>query len=66
MPKVVIYKSAGHGFAVVDVPESYTTGDRRPAPQSSDRYHPDRAAALNDAHARYGDDSVVLDESDLS
>jgi hypothetical protein len=64
--KVVIYKSVGGNFAVVDVPDSYTTGDQRPAPQWTDRYHSDKVDALRDASSRHRGQSVVLDESDQS
>jgi hypothetical protein len=62
--KVVIYRSAGGNFAVVDVPESYETGDQRPAPQWTDRYHSDKVDALRDASSRHGGKATIVDESD--
>ena len=62
--KVVVYMSAGGNFAVVDVPDSYSTGDSRPAPQWTNRYRSDKADALRDAASRRGGEAIIVDESD--
>jgi hypothetical protein len=63
MPKVVVYKATGGEYAVVDVPDSYQKGDRKPEPGQADRYYSEKVEAFADARSRHGGNVFVIDES---
>jgi hypothetical protein len=64
--KVVVYRTPEGKYAVIDVPDAYTSGDLRPAPRSSDSSYADKASAVADARARCDGQAIVLDESELN
>ena len=63
MPKVVVYRTTGGKYAVVDVPDSYQKGDRKPEPALADRYYSEKVEAFADARSRRGGNAFVVDES---